>query len=195
MKKYRPERSVKPRRPMRRSMADLAASLQSSAAIEKSPLERPLANQQCSPATSLGENASVTVNTSLDYANTLANACRPLDVYSRTAGQLREQEIESGTPQQDRQLLATAEVAQEYRTKAFKLMTANVEANFEYVYKLASLTTPFEFIELSTTHARKQFELIMSQTAALRALSRSLTMARAERTTAGTEKVFGRRKT
>jgi len=195
VKKYRPERPVKPRRPMRRSMADLAVSIQSSAATEKSPLERPLANQQCSPATSLGEKVGVTVNTSLDYANTLANACRPLDVYSETAGQLREQEIESGTPQQGRQLLATAEVAQEYRTKAFKLMTANVEANFEYVYKLASLTTPFEFIELSTTHARKQFELIMSQTAALRALSRSLTMARAERTTAGTEKVFGRRKT
>ena len=180
---------------MRRSMADLGASIQSSATTEKSPLERPLANQQCSPATSLGENASVTVNTSLDYANTLANACLPLDVYSETAGQLREQEIESGTPQQDRQLLATAEVAQEYRTKAFKLMTANVEANFEYVYKLASLTTPFEFIELSTTHARKQLELFISQTAALGALSRSLTMARAERTTAGTEKVFGRRKT
>jgi len=195
VKKHRPKRPVKPRRPMRRSMADLGASIQSSATTEKSPLERPLANQQCSPRTSLGENAGVTVNTSLDYANTLANACLPLDVYSETAGQLREQEIESGTPQQDRQLLATAEVAQEYRTKAFKLMTANVEANFEYVYKLASLTTPFEFIELSTTHARKQFELIMSQTAALRALSRSLTMARAERTTAGTEKVFGRRKT
>ena len=176
-------------------MADLAASLQSSAAIEKSPLERPLANQQCSPATSLGENASVTVNTSLDYANTLANACLPLDVYSETAGQLCEQEIESGTPQQGRHLLATAEVAQEYRTKAFKLMTANVEANFEYAHKLAGLTTPFEFIELSTTHARKQLELFISQTAALGALSRSLTMARAERTTAGTEKVFGRRKT
>ena len=195
MKKYRAERPVKPRRPMRRSMADLAASLQSSAATEKSPLERPLANQQCSPATSLGENAGVTVNTSLDNANTLANARLPLDVYSETAGQLREQEIESGTPRQGRQLLATAEVAQEYRTKAFKLMTANVEANFEYAHKLASLTTPFEFIELWTTHARKQFELIMSQTAALGVLSRSLTMARAERTTAGTEKVFGRRKT
>ena len=165
MKKYRAERPVKSRRPMRRSIADLAAS--SSAATAKSPLERPLANQQCSPATSLGENAGVTVNTSLDYANTLANACLPLDVYSETAGQLREQEIESGTPQQGRQHLATAEVAQEYRTKAFKLMTTNVEANFEYAHKLASLTTPFEFIELSTTHARKQFELIMSQTTAL----------------------------
>jgi hypothetical protein len=153
---------------MRRSMADLAASLQSSAATEKSPLERPLATQQCSPATSPGENAGVTVNTS---ANTLANACLPLDVYNETAGQLREQEIQSDTPRQGRQLLATAEVAQEYRTKAFKLMTANVEANFDYAHKLASLTTPFEFIELSTTHARKQIELIMSQTAALGALA------------------------
>ena len=176
-------------------MADLAASLQSSAATERPPLERTLANRQCSPATSLAENAGVTVNTSLDYANTLANACLPLDVYSGTAGQLREQEIQSDTPRQDRQLLATAEIAQEYRTKALKLMTANVEANFDYAHKLASLTTPFEFIELSTTHARKQFELIMSQIAAFGALSRSLTMARAERTTAGTEKVFGRRKT
>ena len=173
-------------------MADLAASLQSSAATEKSPLGRPLANQQCSSATSPGENAGVTVNTS---ANTLANACQPLDVYSETAGQPREQEMESDTPRQGRQLLATADVAQEYRTKAFKLMTANVEANFEYAHELASLTTPFEFIELSTTHARKQLELIMSQTAALGSLSRSLTMARAERTTAGGEKVFGRRKT
>ena len=192
MKKHRPKRPVKPRRPMRRSMADLGASIQSSATTEKSPLERPLANQQCSPATSPGENAGVTVNTS---ANTLANACLPLDVYSEMAGQLREQEIKGDTPQQGRQLLATADVAQEYRTKAFKLMTANVEANFEYAHKLAGLTTPFELIELSTTHARKQLELIMSQTAALGALSRSLTMARAERTTAGTEKVFGRRKT
>jgi hypothetical protein len=173
---------------MRRSMADLGASIQSSATTEKSPLERPLANQQCSPATSLGEHAGVSVSTSLDYANTLANACLPLDVYSETAGQLREQEIESGPPQQGWQFLATAEVAQEYRTKAFKLMTANVEANFEYAHKLASLPTPFEFIELSTTHARKQFELIMSQTAALGALSRSLPMARAERATAGRRK-------
>jgi len=41
VKMYRSERPVKPRRPMRRSMAELAASLQS-AASEKSPLERPL---------------------------------------------------------------------------------------------------------------------------------------------------------
>ena len=88
-----------------------------------------------------------------------------------------------------------AEAARDYRAKAFELMTANVKANLEYAKKLRKLRTPFEFIELSTNHARKQFELVMSQTAALGALSRSLTMANAERMSAGFEKVFGQRKT
>jgi hypothetical protein len=79
---------------------------------------------------------------------------------------------------------------QEYRAKAFELMTANVKANLDYVNKLRNLRTPLEFIELSTTHARKQFELIISQTAALGALSRSLTKASAERMSADIEKYF-----
>ena len=161
-------------------MAELAASLQD-AVTEMSPLKRPLATEQCSPATSLEENAGDTINTSQDYANALADASRPLNFSSETADQPHEQEIESGTPQQDRQLLATAEAAQEYRAMAFKLMTANVKANLEYALKLTCLTTPFEFIELSTNHARKQFELIVSQTAALGALSRSLTMTNANK--------------
>jgi hypothetical protein len=173
--KHRSERPVKPRRPMRRSMAELAASLQG-ADTEKSTLERPLATQQHSPATSLGENACVTINASLAYAKVLANASLPLNLSGETANERREQQMESGTPQQHREPLATTEAAQEYRVKAFKLLTANVKANLEYALKLTRVTTPFEFIELSTTHARKQFELIMSQTAALGALSRSLTM-------------------
>lgn len=166
MNKHRSERPVKPRRPVRRSMAELAASLQS-AATERSVLERPLATQQRSLMTSLGENAVVITNTSLDDANAFANASPPLNFCRETADQTHEQEIESGTPQQDRQLLAAAKAAQDYRAMAFKLMTANVKANLEYALKLTRVTTPLEFIELSTTHARKQFELIISQTAAL----------------------------
>jgi hypothetical protein len=157
---------------MRRSMAQLAASLRS-------------------PATSLEENAGVTINSSLDYANALANASVPLSVSSEAAHQPREQEVESEILQQGRQLLVTAAAAQEYRAKAFELMTANVKANLDYANKLRKLKTPLEFFELSTTHARKQFELIISQTAALGALSRSLTKASAERMSAGIEKVFG----
>jgi hypothetical protein len=72
-----------------------------------------------------------------------------------------ERKIESAMPRQNRELLA--EVGQEYRANALELMTANVKANLEYANKLRKLTTPFEFIELLTAHARKQFELIMSQ--------------------------------
>ena len=194
MNKDRSERPVKRRRPMRRSMAELAASLQS-AARENSSFERPLPTQQCFPAASLEENAGVNINTSLDHATALPNASLPLSFSSETADQPREQEMERTTLQQDRQLLATAAATRDYRAKAFELMTANVKANLDYALKLRKLRTPFDFIELSTNHARKQFELAMSQTVALGALSQSLTMANAEGMSAGIEKVFGRRKT
>ena len=181
MNKDRSEPPVKPRRPMRRSMAELAASLQS-AARENSPFERPLPTQQSFPATSLEENAVVNINTSLDHTPALPNAGLPLSFSSETADQPREQEL-------------AAKATRDYRAKAFELMTANVKANLDYALKLRKLRTPFDFIELSTNHARKQFELAMSQTAALGALSRSFTMASAERMSAGIEKVFGRRKT
>jgi len=175
-------------------MAELAASLQS-AARENSPFGRPLPTQQCFPAASLEGDAGVNINTSLDHAPALPNASLPLSFSSETADQPREQEMERTTLQQDRQLLATAAATRDYRAKAFELMTANVKANLDYALKLRKLRTPFDFIELSTNHARKQFELAMSQTVALGALSQSLTMANAEGMSAGIEKVFGRRKT
>ena len=115
----------------------------------------------------------------------------PLSFSGKTTDQPREQGIESATPHQDRELLA--EAGQEYRAKAFELMIANVKANLEYANKLRKLRTPFEFIELSTTQAQKQFELIMSQAAALGTFSQSLTMANADRMSPGVEKVFGER--
>jgi hypothetical protein len=75
VRKYGSERSVKPRRRVRRSMAELAASLQNSA-VEDSHLKRPLAALQHLPARSLRQNASVTTNISLDHANRLAAAVR-----------------------------------------------------------------------------------------------------------------------
>ena len=191
MNNDRSERPAKQRRLKRRSMAELAASLQS-AVNEKSSLGP--APQQPSPAPARRENVGATINTSLDDANALATASTPLNFSGEMAGLPCEREMESGTLQQDRRPLATAEATQDYRAKMLELMTANVKANLEYAIKLRKLRTPFEFIELSTAHARKQFELIMSQTAAFGELSRSLTVANAERMTAGIESVFGGRK-
>jgi len=73
-------------------MTELTASLQS-AAGEKSPLERPLATRQISPTASREENAGVSINTSLLYANARANATQPLNFSAETVGTPRELEI------------------------------------------------------------------------------------------------------
>jgi hypothetical protein len=124
--RYRLERPFKPRRPMRRSMAELAASLQS-AASEPSLFERPLPTQECFPAPSLEENTGVNIDTSRDYATVPPRADLPLCFSSETDDQPREREIGSGTLQQDRQLLATAKATQDYRAKALELMTAQCQ--------------------------------------------------------------------
>ena len=85
-----------------------------------------------------------------------------------------EKEKNSGTPKLERQLPAPAKAAEEYRAKAFELMTANVNATLDYAQQLANVRSPAEFIALSANHARKHFELIMTHTAALGALSQSL---------------------
>jgi len=164
-------------------MAKLAASLQS-AGSENSPFERPLSTSQRFLAPSLEEKPGV--NISPDDANVFANVSLPLSFSGETTDQPRERDA---TPPQDRELLA--EAGQEYRAKAFELMIANVKANLEYANKLRKLRTPFEFIELSAIHARKQFELIMSQAAALGTFSHSLTIANAERMSPSVEKVSG----
>jgi hypothetical protein len=140
------------------------------------------------------EHMKVNINAALDYANGIASASLPPDFAGPATGRPREQEENNVVPKLERQLSAPARVAEEYRAKAFELMTANVNATLEYAQRLANVRSPAEFIELSTNHARKQCELIMTHTAALGALSQSLTKTNAERMTASIAKVFSRQK-
>lgn len=140
------------------------------------------------------ENIKVNINAALNYANGLASASLSPDFTGEAAEQLREQEKDSGTPKQEQQSPASPKAAQEYRAKAFELMTANVNATLDYAQQLANVRSLPEFIELSTNHARKHFELIMKQAAALGALSQSLTASNAERITASIAKTLSRKK-
>ncbi len=121
------------------------------------------------------ENVKVNINAALDYANGLASASGPRDLSGGASGQACEQTSTSGAPELERPAPSLAQAAEDYRTKAFELMSANVNATLEYARLLASVTSPAEFVELTTDHARKHFELIMTHAAALGALSRSLT--------------------
>ena len=140
------------------------------------------------------EHMKVNINAALDYANGIASVSLPPDFAGPATGRPREQEENNVVPKLERQLSAPARAAEEYRAKAFELMTANVNATLEYAQRLANVRSPAEFIELSTNHARKQCELIMTHTAALGALSQSLTTTNAERMTASITKVFSRQK-
>jgi len=122
------------------------------------------------------ENVKVNINAALDYANGLASASGPHDLAGAAAGHGREQTNNPGAPELERPAPALAHAAEDYRAKAFELMTANVNATLEYARLMASVKSPAEFVQLTTDHARKHFELIMTHAAALGALSRSLTM-------------------
>jgi hypothetical protein len=59
----------------------------------------------------------------------------------------------------------------ELRAKALEIVNANVNATLDYARELAQVRSPTEFIALSTSHARRRFELMMTHATALGALS------------------------
>ena len=77
------------------------------------------------------------------------------------------QSVEEAVPTEE-------EVADEYRVKAFELMTANVNTTLEYAQRLAHVKTPSELIELATSQARKQFDLMVQQTSELGSIAQRL---------------------
>jgi hypothetical protein len=59
-------------------------------------------------------------------------------------------------------------------------MNANVITTLEYARDLSGTTTAAQFVELSSTQARKQYELILKQTGALKSLAETITKSIAE---------------
>ena len=68
----------------------------------------------------------------------------------------------------------SAEHIRDYNRKMMEVAQANIEAVFEIVRQLGSAKTPSEIIELWTTHARRQFEMLTEQTKELTALGQKV---------------------
>jgi hypothetical protein len=135
------------------------------------------------------EHMKINICAALDYANGLASVT-DLVVHPDT----REQGSNSYFESTEKTVPALAKVAGEYRAKAFELMTANISATLEYAQRLVNVKTPTEFVELSTSHARKQSELILKQTAELVSIAQRLATSNVERMTAGFAKALGEHK-
>jgi phasin len=63
----------------------------------------------------------------------------------------------------------------DYNRKVIEIATTNAHAALDYAYELLGVKCPSEFIELSTAHARKQFEAMTAQTKELTELAQKVT--------------------
>ena len=63
----------------------------------------------------------------------------------------------------------------DYNRKVIEIAAINAHAALDYAYELLGVKSPSEFIELSTAHARKQFEAMAAQTKELTELAQKVT--------------------
>ncbi|WP_456685906.1 phasin family protein [Bradyrhizobium sp. P5_C11_2] len=99
----------------------------------------------------------------LDYAKDLANP--------RLAAGPSEAD---GVAAAESQLIEAIGTAAECRAVVLELMKVNAGATLEYARELGRARTLAELVELSSTHARKQCELVLKQTELLRSLAQKM---------------------
>ena len=80
--------------------------------------------------------------------------------------------------------------AQDYNNKVLEFTQANTKAAMDFVQMLSGVKSPSEFMELSTEHSRKQFEVLTQQSKELAALAQQIMAAAAEPLKAGATKAF-----
>ena len=85
------------------------------------------------------------------------------------------------------------EGAHAYNDKLLSFAQANSTLAFDFAHKLLGVKSPPEFIQLSTEHARKQFEILTGQTrelAELAALAQKVALVTTEPLKTGVTKAF-----
>jgi phasin len=71
--------------------------------------------------------------------------------------------------------------AQDYNAKVIEFAQKNTEAAFAFARELSGVKSPTEFLELSTSHSRKQFETLSEQAQELATLAQKAALATVER--------------
>ena len=65
-----------------------------------------------------------------------------------------------------------AKAARDYNLKIFEIAHVNINTAFDYAHEILRVNSISEFVDLSTAHARKQFETMTEQTKELTNLAR-----------------------
>jgi phasin len=74
----------------------------------------------------------------------------------------------------ERMYATVAKGATDYNLKLIEIARINTRAAFDYAHELLDAKSPSEFIELSTVHIRKQFDLVTAQNKELCALAQEI---------------------
>jgi phasin len=77
-----------------------------------------------------------------------------------------------------------------FNVKMIDMTRANAEAGFDFALQIATAKAPSDIVELWTTHARKQFEVLSEQTKELAALGQKIAGESAEPIAQGVNQVF-----
>lgn len=116
------------------------------------------------------EGLKVSMHTALDYTKNLARPQRQTGEGANAAG------IAAGEGDKLDPLGSAAEC----RAVLLELMKVNAGATLAYVREVGQATTLSEFVELSSSHARKQCELVLKQTEVLKSLAENVAKSRPE---------------
>lgn len=114
------------------------------------------------------EGWKVSMHTALDYTRDLARTQRQTGKDANAAG------IAAG----ERDKLDPLGSAAECRAVLLELMKVNAGATLAYVREVGQAKTLSEFVELSSSHARKQCELVLKQTEVLKSLAENVAKSR-----------------
>ena len=86
-----------------------------------------------------------------------------------------------------------AKGATEYNLKIIEIARTNTNSAFEHAQQLLGVKSPSEFVELSTAHARKQFDTMIAQTKELTELAEKVTTKITEPLKAGLTMAFNKK--
>jgi phasin len=99
------------------------------------------------------------------------------------------------TAEENTQMLETvyttaSKGATDYGLKVIEIARSNTDAMFDYMEAMFGVKTPSEFVEVSTKHAREQFETLTGQSKVLAGLAQKVAMDTAEPIKTGVSKAM-----
>ena len=85
-----------------------------------------------------------------------------------------------------------ANAATDYNLKLIEIFRTNTRAAFDHVHELLGVKSPSEFIELSTAHVRKQYDIVSAQNKELCALAQKVATEAPEPSGPGVSEAFNK---